>query len=293
MNKEKKEVFVFEVSQQSFGSSVLLNSHKLPVLVEFMGVWSEPSVLMADLFAILAKEFAGEFIFAKVDIDEQAELKEEYEIKNIPTLMVFQDGKMVRKEVGQLQEVEARSLLKDFGVFRASDLSCEQARDMHLAGDTQGAILLLTQAIKDDPTNTRIAMNMVQIFIDINQIEQATSLFTRLPEADRKTEMGKALNGQLTFANLAADKPPLDTLQQQLTENPNHYSAHFDIAIHLVSLYEYEQAMNHLFFIIENDIDYQDGAAKEMFITITNMIAPVNNDLAQQFRRKLANLLAN
>jgi putative thioredoxin len=44
------------------------------VLVEFMGIWSEPCVVMADVLADLAKEFAGQFVFAKVDIDEQLDM---------------------------------------------------------------------------------------------------------------------------------------------------------------------------------------------------------------------------
>ena len=66
---------------------------------------------MADMLAGLAKEFAEQFIFAKVDIDENPGLREQYKIENIPTLVVFHDGEAVHTEVGQLQEVEARLVL--------------------------------------------------------------------------------------------------------------------------------------------------------------------------------------
>ncbi|MGD8742069.1 MAG: thioredoxin domain-containing protein, partial [Granulosicoccaceae bacterium] len=150
--KMSKEVFVFEVSEKSFGQSVLLNSHKLPVLVEFMGVWSEPCVVMADMLAGLAKEFAEQFIFARVDIDENPALREEYKIDNVPTLIVFRNGEAVRTEIGQLQEAEARALLKEYGVFRESDEIREQARAKHMAGRTPEAITLLAGAVKKDPT---------------------------------------------------------------------------------------------------------------------------------------------
>ena len=288
-----KEAFVFEVSEQSFGKYVLLNSHKIPVFVEFMGIWSEPCVLMADLFADLAKEFAEEFIFARVDIDEQAELCKQYDIENVPTMLVFKDGEVVRKEVGQLQEVEARRLLKDFGVYRQSDLLREQARDKHLAGDTSAAIVLLTEAIKNDPANTRVAMDMVQIFIDIGELEQAKALYSRLPEQDKQTEMGKSLNGQLTFVDLAAKTQGMDVAKQKLADNQDDHDARFDLAICQVAQYQYEDAINNLFYILQNEADFKQGAAREMFITITNMIAPVNNDIAQEFRRRLANLLSS
>jgi len=288
-----KDIFIFEVSEKSFGQSVILNSHKIPVLVEFMGVWSEPCVLQADIFSSLAKEFAEQFIFAKVDIDEQAALKQQYNIEHVPTILVFKDGEAVHREVGQLQENEARSLLKDFGVYRQSDALREQARELHLAGDTGGAILQLTEAIKQDPGNTRIAMDMVQIFIDMGELEQARSLYAKLPEKDRHTDMGKMLTGQLTFLDLASKTDGIQVLTQRIATRPDDYDAHFDLGICYVASHEYQQAMDQLLYILQQQPDYKQGAAREMIITIINTIAPVNNELAQEFRRTLANTLGH
>jgi putative thioredoxin len=288
-----KEPLVFEVSEHSFAKSVLLNSHQVPVLVEFMGVWSEPCVLMGDLLSQLANEFPGDFIFAKVDIDENKALMKEYAIDNVPTLLVFQKGEMVRKEVGQLQETEARILLKDFGVYRESDLMREQAREQHLAGDTNSAILLLTEAIQKDPQNTRIALDMTQIFIDIGEIEQADALYNKLPKSTQDSEMGKSINGQLTFKLLANKTIGMTALEQNLRSNPDDFSARFDMAICLIADYQYEQAVQHLFHILDNEPEFREGAAREMVIAISKMIAPVNHDMAQAFRRELANRMSD
>ena len=43
-------------------------------------------------------------------------------------------------------------------------------------------------------------MDMVQIFLDINELDQAKSLFNRLPAKDRESDMGKTLLGQLSFS---------------------------------------------------------------------------------------------
>ena len=287
-----KETFAFEVNHKTFEQLVLLNSHKIPVLVEFMGVWSGPCVAMDILFSGLAKEHAEKFIFAKVDADEQPDLIKEYRVENLPTIMVFKEGKLVRTEVGELKDKEARELLKDFGVYHESDLMREQAREKHLAGDTSAAIVLLSDAIKLHPSNTRVAMDMVQIFIDIGEIEQANGLYNQLPELVQETEMGKALKGQLTFSLLAADIDSVETLQSRLASNMDDSAARFDLAIRQISSYEYNDAVNNLFYIQENDAEYKEGAAKEMIITISNMIAPVNNELAQEIRRKLANVLS-
>ena len=157
------EVFIFEVSKSSFNTSVILNSYKVPVFVEYMNIWSEPCISMADNLSSLAKEFAGQFIFAKVDIDEQAELVEEYAIKNSPSLKIYKDGEVIRSEEGLLPDDEIRQLLKTYGVFRQSDDLREQARLKHMNGDTIEAISLLTRAIQQDPANTRVAIGRAHV----------------------------------------------------------------------------------------------------------------------------------
>ena len=287
-----KEVYIFEVSEKSFNSAVLINSNKVPVIVEFMGVWSEPCILLSDTFSSLAKEFAGQFIFAKVDIDEQPALKEQYKIENIPATLVFKNAEVVRTELGQLSEDEARALLKDFGVYRLSDEMRLQARAKHMAGDTPAAVLLLTEAIKKDPGNTRVVLDMAQILIDSGQLEDAKRLFERLPQADKDSEMGKSINGQLAFKGLAVKTAGKAILSEQVMETPDDHDKRFDLAICQVADFEYKEAMDNLFLIHLADPGYREGVAREMIVTLINMLMPNSPELAQEYRRKLANILA-
>ncbi len=288
----EQEVFIFEVTQGNFNTSVVFNSHKLPVIVEFMGMWSEPCIKTEYLLSEMAREFAGQFIFAKVDTDAQTDLVNEYEIKNIPTLKIFRDGEVVHTEEGEMTEAELRGLLKAQGIFRESDEMREQAREQHMSGDTIDAIKLLTAAIQQDPGNTRIAMDMVQIFLDIGELEQAEGLFGRLPQRDRDSDLGRSLLGQLSFKKLAADTEGKEVLLDRISTNKDDHDAHFYLSVCLVAEHDYQQAMDHLFTIFEADPDYKEGAAKEMIISLTNMLAPNEPLLAQEFRRRLGNIVA-
>ena len=286
-----QDVFIFEVSKSNFNTSVVLNSYKLPVVVEFMGVWSGPCIQMADHLSKLATEFSGQFVFAKVDIDEQPELMKEYGVENVPTLKVFKDGEVVRTEEGLQNDAELRELLKVYGVYRQSDELRELAREKHLSGDTVEAIGLLTKAIQEDPSNTRVAMDMVQVFLDINELEQAKGLFNRLPERDRLSDMGKTLLGQLTFKDLAAKTVGKEQLKNKLAENADDFDSRFDLAICLVADHEYTQAMDNLFVIFEQNPEYKEGATKEMIINLSNMLAVNEPELAQEFRKRMGNVI--
>ena len=173
-----------------------------------------------------------------------------------------------------------------------SDELREQARRKHIEGDTVEAIGLLTQAIQQDPRNTRVAMDMVQIFIDIGELEQAKGLYNKLPDVDKESETGKALLGQLTIHNLAANTEGKDALQERISRNAKDHEAHFDLAICLVAEHDYQQAMESLFEIMSQDPEFKNGAAREMIISLINMLAPNEPQLAQEFRRRLGNMMA-
>jgi putative thioredoxin len=288
----EQEVFIFEVTQGNFNTSVIFNSHKLPVFVEFMGMWSEPCIKTEYLLSEMAREFSGQFIFAKVDTDAQTDLVSEYEIKNIPTLKIFRDGEVVLTEEGELTEGELRALLKAQGIFRESDEMREQARQKHMSGETIEAIQLLTAAIQQDHGNTRIAMDMVQIFLDMGELEQAEGLFGRLPAKDRESDLGRSLQGQLSFKKLAANTEGKEVLLDRIVTNPGDHDAHFFLSVCLVAEHDYQRAMEHLFTIFEANPEYKEGAAKEMIISLTNMLAPNEPALAQEFRRRLGNIVA-
>ena len=286
-----EEALIFEVGESGFDRYVIDNSHQLPVLVEFMGVWSEPCAVLADSLGDLAKAFAGQFVFAKVDIDEQPGLRERYNIENVPTLVVFRDGEVALTQAGQLQADELRVLLRGLGVFRESDEMRARAREQHMAGDTPGAIVLLTEAIRKDPTNTGVAMDMVQVFIDLGELQQAKQLFNKLPDADRETTMGRSLTGQLAFAELAAATEGIDALQARLAQDAADHAARFDLAVCLVNRHDYDGAMDHLFAVLASEPGFREGAAKEMISLLSNMLSANEPGRAQLHRRRLASLL--
>jgi putative thioredoxin len=287
-----RQPIIFEVSDRSFDKYVIGNSDKAPVFVAFIAVWSEPCIRMTDMLADLATEFAEQFVFAKVDIDENTELKEKYNIQNIPTLKIIVDGKVVASEEGQLSEEELRSILKDLDIVNKTEEMRMRARTLHMQGETPQAIMLLTQAIQQEPSNTRIAMDMVQIFIDVGEYEQAGNLLGRLPEKDRSSETGLSLSGQLWIIEQAGKTDGLDVLNQKILTTPDDFGARFDAAICEVARHNYQTALDHLFYIQQNNAGYKEGAAREMIVTIINTIAPGNPQMAQQYRTQLAGMLA-
>jgi putative thioredoxin len=283
--------YIFELSQNNFQTLAIDNSHHLPVVVEFMSINGEPCIALEHQIQTFTEEFPGQFIFGKVDIYEQPELAKQFDIQRLPTVKVFVNGEVQRSEVGQMDANELAEMLKSVGIYRASDELRLQARDKHLQGDTTGAIQLLTQAIQSDPSNTRVALDMIQILLDIDQIDTAVLLFNKLPDRAKESDTGRLLIGQLTFKQLAAKTAGLSALQAQVAQTPDNAEAGFDLALCLVANHQYDEAMAHLFAVQAQQPDFKNGAAKEMIVTLINMLAPNDPARAQRYRQQLSNLL--
>ena len=286
-----KQAMIFDVTGSDFKKYVLDNSDKAPVFVFFIDLRSVVCAQMHDLFTELATEFAEQFILAEVDVSDNKALVKQYKILTTPTLKVFIDAKEVFSIDGELSEEEARDLLQSFDIVSEIEQMRNQAHELHLKGDTTEAIVLLSDAIKQDPSNTKIAMDMVQIFIDLDDLDQAGNLFNKLPDLDKNSDTGLSLFGQLQIKTKASQTAGLKTLKENIFLNPDDFDARLDCAICELAEANTEEALNHLFYIQEHKADYKEGAAKEMIIAIIDATMPVDPETARGYRAKLTALL--
>lgn len=75
-------------------------NHKGYALVDFWATWCQPCRMMAPVLESAEKQLGGQINFAKVDVDEQQQLAAEFDIMSIPTLVVFKDGKPIKRMSG-------------------------------------------------------------------------------------------------------------------------------------------------------------------------------------------------
>jgi thioredoxin 1 len=85
-------------TQQSFQNDVL--DADIPVLVDFWAEWCGPCKAMAPVLESIATKFEGRVRVVKVDIDANPELGVKYGVRGIPTLMVFENGKVKATRIG-------------------------------------------------------------------------------------------------------------------------------------------------------------------------------------------------
>lgn len=86
------------VTDDSFQTDVLKAPG--PVLVDFWAEWCGPCRAIAPAIDEISAEYAGKLTVAKVNIDENPMTPTQYNVRGIPTLMLFKDGKPVATQVG-------------------------------------------------------------------------------------------------------------------------------------------------------------------------------------------------
>ena len=96
------------VTKDTFQQEVL--ESKIPVLVDFWAEWCGPFQMVLPIVEELGEELTDVKI-CKVNVDEQMELAKQYRVMSIPTLMVFKDGEMVKREMGAKSKAELLAML--------------------------------------------------------------------------------------------------------------------------------------------------------------------------------------
>lgn len=102
---------VFDVEESDFEPLVLERSRHVPVLLDIGADWCGPCLMLTPLLERLAVKYAGQFVLAKVDADENMHIAGRHQAKGFPTVIAYSHGQAVNRFHGMQTEGFLRHFL--------------------------------------------------------------------------------------------------------------------------------------------------------------------------------------
>ncbi len=108
-NLSPEDCFV-DATEQNFAEVAIKESHKRLVLVDISADWCSPCKVLMPILEQLSAEYAGAFLLAKVDADENMRIAGRYKVRGFPTVIAFVDG----EEVDRFYSAQKKSYVTEF-----------------------------------------------------------------------------------------------------------------------------------------------------------------------------------
>jgi putative thioredoxin len=234
----------------------------------------------------LASEYAGRFRLAKVNSDENPEISRQFNVRSIPDVRAFRDGREVGQFLGALPERQVRDFIESV-VPSPAEMEQLRAAELRAAGDLAGAEAALRAALELDPRDDLARLDLAELLIETGKLDEAArQLETIAPDVDLDAR-ANALRQSIVFARSGGNEKDL---LARIATNPSDLEARLALAGMLASRKTWAGAMDQLLEIIRRDKSWRDGEARKQMLAIFNL-ASDDPDLVSNYRRKLGSVL--
>lgn len=99
------------VTAATFEADVVKST--VPVVADFWAEWCGPCRMIAPVLKELAKDYKDRLRIAKINVDEEPDLAQRYNIQSIPTLLFFKGGQVVKQQIGAVPRAVLEKIVKE------------------------------------------------------------------------------------------------------------------------------------------------------------------------------------
>ncbi|MDN3249947.1 tetratricopeptide repeat protein [Streptomyces sp. ZSW22] len=205
---------VIDVDEARFESDVLQRSTEVPVVIDFWAEWCEPCKQLSPVLERLAVEYNGRFLLAKIDVDANQMLMQQFGVQGIPAVFAVVAGQALPLFQGAAGEAQIRQTLDQlvqvaeqrFGLTGLAvdpeaepgaapaaaperpagphDAALEAAVRALDAGDLGGAVQAYKNVLAEDPGNTEAKLGLAQAEL-LQRVQNADPQQVRQDAADK------------------------------------------------------------------------------------------------------------
>jgi putative thioredoxin len=200
------------VSEADFEREVVEASRTQPVLVDFWAPWCGPCRMLGPVLDRIGADHAGRLKVVKLNTDEEPGLAARFQIRGIPAVKLFKDGRVVDEFVGAQPLAAVRAFVARH-VADPSDSPLELARGASERGDHAQAIGLLQPLRDQDPEDVDVALALARALAVGGRAAEVEPLLRSLPPVTQSDPRVQAVRALAHFANLAGSPDETDAIQ--------------------------------------------------------------------------------
>jgi len=279
---------VVDIDQNNAQQYLIDESFKRPVLVDFWADWCGPCKSLMPILEKLAQEYAGGFLLARVNADQQQAIAGQFGVRSLPTVVLMKDGQPLDGFMGAQPETAVRQLLEKH-LPKPWDALLEQGRALAAAGQLNEALTFLRQAHQESGERSDIGIALAEVYLALKRHAEAESILAGVPFVDQDAAY-EQLKAQLELAQQAARSPELEALEQKHQAEPSNMDVAYQLALQYNQDGHHREALELLHGILQKNLNFQDGAARK---SLMDMIASLGkgDPLAVEYQRKVYTLL--
>ncbi len=210
--------YIVEVTRENY-VEVMEASFRVPVLIDFWASWCQPCQVLMPILARLADEYGGKFILGKLNTEEQQEIAQQFGIRSIPTVKLFQDGQPVDEFMGALPEQGVRAFLDKHIVDEAA-AAAELERKLQVFSeqlDDAPAVAELEARLATDAGDSEARFQLALHRVLEQEPEAALELLLQLLQKDRGFGDDAARQWLLKVFDLLGDDPLVSQYRRRMT----------------------------------------------------------------------------
>ena len=195
-----------DVTDQTFEAQVVTRSATVPVVVDLWAEWCGPCKTLGPILEKVIGDTGGRVELAKVDIDANQWVASQFQVRSIPAVFAFKDGKVVDGFIGALPEAQVQAF-----VDRLAPAPTEA--DLLAAKGDEAS---LRQALELEPDHAGAITALARVLIDRGEAAEALAVLSRIPETDATRAL--AADARLLEAGVDVSDTGRDELTKKLDE---------------------------------------------------------------------------
>lgn len=279
--------WTLDVSEENFEAEVLDRSNQVPVLVDFWAQWCGPCKVLGPVLEKLAEEYAGEFLLAKLNVDENPNLAGMFGIQGIPAVKLFKDGDLVSEFTGALPEPMLREFLSKFLPTEA-DKQTREAQTLEEQGKSSEAKALYRAILDADPNHPKALLGLGRLAMNEGDSESALEHLDKISIVADERKEAERLIARLNLQGGTAENET--ALREKVKAEPNNIAARFELAQALAGVEKYEEALKEFLDLVKRDRAFQDDGARKAMVQIFEVLGS-DDPLTDRYRSELAKVL--